>query len=340
MKTWMVLGATVFYASFGTLVGPAFAQTGLAGGRGTLRVQAAETVPTGTFVFNSYLLTFTRGGNSSQVYNHTWTFSATYGLSDALELTTQFVPYQDDQVHAVGRPGDVQFGIKWRTPWAGRRVRTALRGFVKLPTAANHNVPFDPFSSNRVSWGFMGIASVHLPGVVPIKINLNVGYLDHNVGTILPNHSTDQLLLRLGFKIPIRAVIFYSEYSGEIFFNNSAVSFRDNSMRLTHGFKFRMPLRLVLDAGVDIGFSRDLNVYPAPLHEYADWKFFAGLSYTFFPKRYRRPKPEVQRATPAQTEKALDRLKKNRENADGILKEMLKDLERGKEKTGTEEEKK
>jgi len=338
MKSWTVIVLTAFCAVVGGPAKSLFAQTGLAGGRGTLRVQAAETVPTGTFVFNSYALTFSRGGSSSRVYNHTWTVSATYGLARALELTTQFVPYQDDQEHKVGRPGDVQLGIKWQTPWAGRRVRTALQGVLKLPTAANHNVPFDPFSSNRISWGIMGIASLHLPGLIPLKVNMNIGYLDHNVGTILPTKSTDQLILRLGFKIPVRAVIFYSEYSAEIFFNNSAVSFRDNSMRLTHGFKFRMPLRLVLDVGADIGFSHDLKTYPPPLHEYADWKLFGGLTYTFFPKRYRRPEPTVKRGNPQETQEALRRLQQSRENVDDILTDMLKDLERGKEKQEKEGE--
>ncbi len=312
----------------GPLLTPVLGQTGISGGRGTLRVLAAETVPHRTLVLNSYFMTFTQGG-SARIYDHTWSVSATYGLSNALELTAQIVPYQDDQRHAWGPPGDTQIGFKWQTPWSGRRLRTALRGFLRLPTAANHNVPFEPFSASRLGLGIMGIASMHIPGLIPLKISANVGYLDHNVGTILPNKSTDQILLGFGFKIPIRAIIFYSEYSGEIFFNNGAADFTDNSMRLTHGFKFRLPLRLVLDLGADIGFNNNRSFYPAPLHEYASWKVFGGLTYTFFPRRLRRPPAVAQNATPEQKKKALDRLKQSRDNVDAILDEMLKDLERG-----------
>ncbi len=311
-------------------------QTTLTGGRGLLRVQSARTIQAGSFILNSFLLSYFNDDTQRSLGDdHTWNLGLTYGLSDRLELTAQVVPYQDDQLHSWGPPGDTRLGIKWTTPWSGKRVQTGLQGFVRLPTAKNHNVPFEPFSSGKVAIGAMGLMSVDIPGSVPVKLNINLGYLDHNIETFFSNESIDQILIGAGFKIPIRAIIFYSEYTAEVF-NTTAVDFRHNSMRLTHGFKFRVPFDLVLDVGADIGFSEKLERYPAPLHEYANWKIFAGLSYHFLTgqvwhgisgSRLRESRGDAQR---------LQELRSQRERVDETLQQMLDELQR--ERTNKDDE--
>ncbi len=333
MRTRLALpgGLTLMVTCF-AFCAPIFGQTTMVGGRGMLRVQAAETAQAKAFVINSFFSTFSRNTRGGRLYDHSLSGSFTYGLSNNVELTTQVIPYQDDQVHSSwGPPGDILFGAKWRTPLSGRMLRTAVRTFLRLPTSSNHNVPFEPFSSNDVSWGVMAISSLLVSAPLPFKVSANLGYVDHDIGTFLQSRSTDQLLLGLGFKIPIRDIIFYTEYSAEIFHNNSAINFSNNSMRLSHGVKLRTPYHTVLDLGFDIGFSQDLSRYPAPLHEYADWKVFSGLSYQFRASKMWKDR-KTERATPEklapeEVDGALERLREKREKIDEALDDMRKDLD-------------
>lgn len=327
-KHFLVLSLSVLLA-FKAVSNPVFSQTTLSGGRGTFRVYSAETIQAGSIILNSFFLSFINDDETSGFGNdHTWNLGLTYGWTNNLELTMQAIPYQDDQQHNWGPPGDTKLGVKWHLPSSSQRIDTGLRGFLSIPTAKNHNVPFEPFSSGKFSWGVMGLLTFDIPGVLPLKINANFGYLDHDIGTFLSKGSTDQILLGLGFKIPIRAIIFFTEYTGEIFFNNDEISFKDNSMRLTHGFRFRMPFNLVLDLGADISFSRNLKVYPAPLHEYADWKIFAGLTYHFLANRILRFMGNPQKINRKKEERMLEEIKNRREKVEQELDEMLKDLEK------------
>jgi hypothetical protein len=212
---------------------------------------------------------------------------------------------------------------------------TGVRGFLTIPTAQNHNVPFEPYSSNQVSWGVMGLITVDLTNAFPffpLKFHTNLGYLDHNIKTVFSDEITDQLLLGFGFKVSIRSIILYTEYTGEIFFNHNDVNFRDNSMRLTQGFKFVGPLNLIVDLGLDIGLSRDLDNYPAPLHEYADWKIIGGLTYQFKAGRTYNKSSRVLKRNPKEEEKILEDIKKKRQKANEDLKNLQENLEGDSEK--------
>ncbi|MFQ5650747.1 MAG: hypothetical protein ACE5IY_12460 [bacterium] len=301
------------------------------------RVHSAETVQAGSFILNSFFLSFINDDKNSRFGNdHTWNLGLTYGLNDRLELTAQIVPYQDDQRHSWAPPGETKVGVKWATPLSGQRVQTGLRGFVRLPTAKTANRPFEPYSSGKVALGAVALLSLDIPGRLPLRLNFNFGYLDNDISTFLSRERTDQLLLGVGVKLPIRAIIFYTEYTGEIFFNHDKISFRDNSMRLTHGFKFRVPFNLVLDLGADIGFSNKRQRYPAPLHEYADWKIFMGLSYHFLTSRVWRGVPQTPRIDRKKQQRKLQELRSRRERVDQELNEMLNELEKEVEKEKNE----
>jgi hypothetical protein len=299
------------------------------------RVFSAETVQRGSVFVATSFLTFLQTTDSRGFGNdHTLQLGLTYGLSPNLELTAKLVPYQEDQVHDFSVPGDTQFGIKWRTPFSTTSLITGLRGFIVLPTGRSHNVPFEPYSSGKLSLGAMAMITASVSQRYPLKVYANVGYLDHNITTLFSNELTDQLLLGIGFKFPIHPFIMYTEYSGEIFVNNNAVSFKDNSMRLTYGLRFRGPFRTTMDMGVDVGLSRNLNPAPHPLiHEYADWKIFAGISYQFDTMRVYGKSP-VASAKPVQKDESrmLEEIKRKREQADRELEEMKKKLEEGENK--------
>ena len=103
-------------------------------------------------------------------------------------------------------------------------------------------------------------------------------------------------------------------------------------MRLTQGFKFLGPLNLIVDFGLDIGLSRDLESYPGPVHKYADWKIITGLTYHFKMDKvhgYAAKETEIDRK---KENKALEALKKKRKNVDQNLNEKRKSLEKGTKK--------
>lgn len=317
------------------LVSPAVGQTTYSGGRGLLRVFSAETVQAGSVFLNSYYLSFFSGDETTLGRDQTWAIGLTYGLSDNLELTAQLTPYQDDQEHNWGPPGDTEIGIKWRAPLPTRGVKLGLRGRLTLPTAQNHNLPYEPFSSDNVSWAAMALFTIDFTqfrNATPLKLYANVGYLDHNIANPFSSRATDQMLLGVGFKIPLRPFILYTEYSGEIFVNNAAMGFWKNSMRLTQGVKFRAPFAIIVDLAVDIGLSSASDSSPEPLHDYADWKLIGGLTFNLKAHNivgYPVPSTTVDR----KKEKGiLEEIRNRRENVDKDLQEMLQKLEDEKEK--------
>lgn len=314
-----------------TLTATSFSQTAVAGGRGMFRVFSAEIIQAGSLFLNTYYQAFYRSSGNDQSIN----LGITYGISNDVELTAQVVPYQDDQKHDWGPPGDTQLGIKCRLPLSSSRFSAGLRGFVIMPTALEHNPPLEPYSTDQVAWGVMALLTTDLTnssGGFPLKIHTNVGYLDHNIETLLSNDGTNQLLFGVGLKLSARAFILYTEYTGEFFLSNAAVSFGDNSMRLTQGFKFRGPLNFIMDFGLDIGLSRSLRAYPTPLHQYADWKIFGGLSYHFKTSKIHGYAAKATRIDRKKESKALEALRNRRKNVEQDLDKVRKSLEKGKKK--------
>lgn len=302
-----------------------FAQTTSYGGRGMLRVFSAETVQARSFFVNSFFSSYLNPSGNS----HVWTVGLTYGLQDQLELAAQLIPYQD----APGESGvgDIQLSIKWRLPFTSTKVHAGLRGVLVLPTAKSHQLAFEPYSSNQVAWGMMALLTFDIP-TVPLKISTNLGYLDHNIETIFSGESTDQLQIGVGFKFLIYPFIMYGEYSGEIFFNNDVVDFRDNAMRWTQGFRFKTPMNLIVDLGFDVGLSRELQVYPEPLREHADWRILAGLTYHFLPKKFYRLAADSPKVDIKQQEEMIREIREKRRKVDENLDEMRKKLKEKEKK--------
>jgi hypothetical protein len=309
------------------------AQTTSAGGRGLFRVFSAETIQRGSYIVNSFYQAYFQATDARGFGNdHSFKVGVTYGLTHSLELTAQIVPYQEDQEHAFGPPGDTQIGAKWRLPFSSQSLALGLRGFLSFPTALNHNVPFEPYSSGKLAGGVMGLLTWNVRGAHPLQVHANLGYFDHNITTPFASERTDQLLLGLGIKLPIHPLILYTEYTGEIFFNNDAVNFNDNSMRLTHGVKFIGPFKTIVDFGIDFGLSRNLNPPPDPrfVHEYADWKIFTGFSYQFNTRRVYGSIPKVTKHSSKKEETLLQEIKEKRGQAEEELEKMREELENKK----------
>lgn len=330
-KTTFIFAMTVVSMIFSPL---AFTQTAYTGGRGMLRVYSANTVRPGVLYANFFSQTFLIKRASAPLgKDHTGTFGFTYGISNNVELTAQIVAYQDDQQGIWGPPGDTQIGMKLRLPLSSYSVITGLRGFLSLPTSKNHNVPFEPYSSNQVAWGIMGLLTIDmtdtLPGF-PFKFHSNLGYLDHNVSTFFSDTINDQILLGFGFEFPIQSAVLYTEFTGEIFYDNPNVNFRNNSVRLTQGIKFPSILNMIFDVGVDIGLHRQAGNVPEPVHEYADWKVIIGASYEFT-SRSRKKKLDLSEKDLELDKEMIEEIKKKRQEVAKKIEEMRKKIQKENE---------
>lgn len=319
-----------------------YSQTTLFGGRGLLRTQSAETVGRSVFYLNTFFSTFLQATPSASTLgkDHTLTIGLTFGIGSFVELTGLLTPYQDDQKHIWGPPGDSQLGLKFRTPFSGSSVITSVMIFTKIPTAKVRNVPFEPYSSGKLGAGALGIVTFDLTEtfpLFPLKAHFNFGYMDHNVRDELFNDIEDQFLIRAGLKFPIRSTILYTEYSAEVFVDNPVVTeYRYNSQRITQGVKFLGPWDLIMDLAVDISLSKKPEKPDAVfLKEYADWKIIFGINYQFFFRKQqnRYVKKDKDRDSRLRRRRALPlEVHEKRQRIQEELEKMEKSLKKEKSK--------
>lgn len=339
MKKQLLLVLATATCAICALYGIVPAQTTIYGGRGLLRTHSAESVGKSQFYINTYFATFLEPGTSKSTLgkDHTLTIGLTLGLSRYLELTALLTPYQDDQQHIWGPPGDSQLGIKVRTPFSGDLLQSALRVFAKFPTARSHNVPYEPYSSDKIGFGLVGVLTFDFTEsfpLIPLKAHVNFGYMDHNVKDELFNSQMDQLLIRAGLKFPIRSSVLYTEYSAEIFADNPLVSsYALNSQRVTQGLKLLGPWDLIIDLAVDFSLSESPQIPDKVfLKEYADWKVVFGLNYqmlfrnqTETPRLARKSEEEVKNKAIVEEmnrkrQQVRDELKRMEDSLDGTEK--------------------
>ncbi len=317
---------------------PCFGQTTMYGGRGLMRVYTAEPIGRGQLFVNSYFQTFLdhakRSGSLGK--DHTLSLGFTIGLSKRTELTLNPVLYQDDQKHIWGPPGDMRVGLKYATPLALGGFSTGLGVFVKLPIAKNHNVIYEPYSSDKLGAGIIGLVTLDMTDtfpLMPLKLYLNFGYMDHHVGDQLFTNAEDQYLFGAGLKFPIRSVVFYTEYTGEVFVDNPYVSRAENSTRLSQGVKILGPWNIVIDLAGDWGLHKPAAqpVNPVYQKDYADWKVILGLNYqVLWHGAERRPTAAARLREDKRAMEELDRIRLERESAEKKLKTMQDSLDEKK----------
>lgn len=320
----------------GGILSQSSAQITMSGGKGLLRVKAAETINAGDLYINAFALAYVEKVGGSLAKDYTGNISLTYGLYRNLELNLQLVPYQDDQRHIWGPPGDTQIAAKWWIPLGRQKIfYWAARGFFVLPTAQYHDVAYEPFSKEGVAWGveyLMTLDLTHVLATLPLKLHFNLGYIDHDIRDTIFEERDDQLLVGAGLKFPIRSLVFFTEFTTEQFFRRDDLSFLENSARLTPGVVFVGPKRLIFDLAVDIGLSGDdPNTTTVPKH-YANWKVIAGVTYYLPLRKHLQRIAEERRKRKAQEEqrKKLREIMKRRAKADEELEKMKKILEKKK----------
>ena len=330
MKTSLVIAT----ACFMLLVLPCFlfAQTTVMGGTGLFRVQGADVLVPGQLSLSGHYLGFYQAKENSSNLTKDVTINSgfTFGLSERLELTAGITIYQDDNAQLLPIPGDSRLGLKVNAV-NGNIVSLGFYPFINFPTAENHNVMFETYNSDKVSIGLHGIVTFDLKDtlpIIPIKFYINGGYLDNNLGDQFFAAKIDQGLLGLGLKVPIRSSVIFTEFTSEIFVNNTDVRWYNNPQRLTQGFRFIGPFELVGTVGFDISLSKfDEEKKDEKFHkEYADWKIFAGVSHRFTVFPYLSRAARIERQNRIEEERRLEEIRKQREKAAKELEEMKKKL--------------
>lgn len=318
---------------------PCFSQTTIHGGRGLMRVFTAEPIGRGQFFINTYFQTFLDHAkrNQSLGKDHTLSLGFTLGLSKRSEITVSPVLYQDDQKHVWGPPGDMRIGLKYATPLSVGAFSTGINFFANIPIAKNHNVQYEPYSSGKFGGGLLGLVTVDMTDafpLFPLKLYLNFGYMDHDFSGQPFTAAEDQYLIGAGLKFPIRSIVFYTEYTGEIFANNAAVSRQENSTRVTQGLKILGPWNFIVDLAADLGLDKPASGLIDPLYakykkDYADWKVTLGLNYQVSGHGSGEHRPSAA-ARLREDKRAMDELEQiriEREGAEKNLQKMENSLE-------------
>ncbi len=325
----------------------ASAQTTIYGGRGLLRVFTAEPLGRSQFFVHTSFLTFldpSKRGGKTLGKDYTINLGFTLGLTHSLEATLQAVPYQDDQKHVWGPPGDTRLGLKLALPVRFSGVSTGVYGFTIIPTAKNSLRPYEPYASGKLAVGLMGLTTIDMTQsfpLVPLKLYLNFGYLAHDLKGALFASEKDQYVFGAGLKFPLRSFVLHTEYTAEVFANNDSVTFAENSMRLTQGFKFLGPWNLIIDLAGDVGLHKPVSAPLAPVYQkdYADWKIVLSLNYQFGGRREESgPALAGTRREDRRALRQLDEIKTKREGAEQSLQEMEEALKEPKESAGSNEE--
>jgi hypothetical protein len=311
------------------------AQVTLGGSKGTLHVYDAETIYPGQLYINSFYQTFaTETSSGGFAEDHSLNFALTLGLFNSVEIFAHAVPYQDDQASVWGPPGNTSVGFKMYLPRKNRVFQTGFLSYARFPTANNYNVPFEPFTIDAPGWALLWISTWDFrsgSGTMPLKLSLNLGYNDLDWRNTFFEDIKDKLLIGLGLKFPIRSSLLYSEFTGEVFLNNTEkVAFTENYLIFTQGFRFLAPLNLVCDIAADFNFggADDLKgVRPPFVKEYADWKLTFGLTYRGTLFRPLTEKQKVEKQKKQQEQNKLDEIRLKREQAIKDLEEMRKKIE-------------
>jgi hypothetical protein len=314
-----------------------YSQVSMHGGKGLYRVLSAEPVnPTDIFVSGTFSSYFIKTGPETMAKYYSAHLNTTVGLAKYLEVFVDIVPYQDDQYHLLGRFGDTHLALKYLTPLATDAFKIGIMGFYKFPTAVSANVRYEVFSTDKPGWGARGLATLDLINVMPsfpTKLDLNLGYIDHNIYDQYFNSKIDQLFFGAGVKTSIRSVQAYVEYSGEIFFNNpSQVDFKQNSIRITPGFRFMGPWRNTIDFAFDIALtSYDSLNNTTPFHkEYSKWRATIGITHHFSVFKYFDKTARLERQKQLEEMRKLEEIRKKRERANQDLDKMKDILEKKK----------
>ncbi len=307
----------------------AYPQVSMTGGKGMLRLYEAETVTGGDLYINPFMSFYTTADYDRNVLlkDNTLNIGMTLGISRVFETFIHLTPYQTDQEHLWGALGDSKIGLKTYMPRPGV-WQYAFLAYADLASGQTHPLPFEPYSENAFGYAALGLMTLDFrraESMLPLKLSFNLGYKSHNSSRGFFTGKTDQLVGGLGCKFPIKSSQLYTEITGELFVNQPAVSFGQNSFRWSAGYKTFIKRGIIFDVAADLELGRyeptahERAHVPRFWHDYADWKILAGLTYrtTAFPSWDKeRQAQEKQQQKQQQENKEIQQQRKD------VIKEL------------------
>ncbi|MBN1465274.1 hypothetical protein JXA02_05900 [candidate division KSB1 bacterium] len=316
----MKLQCVTIYAII-LLTGPHLAsQVTMTGGKGMLRLYEAETITAGDLYVNPIGTFFvTRLAHSTTLAkDYTINLGLTLGMSERFETFVHLVPYQSDQVHLIGPPGDAKIGVKMAFPMHGL-PQFGIVAFADFPIARIQPLPYEPYSDDAIGYAFIGLLTLdfrHSKSPLPLKFTFNAGFRSHDSSKGIAG-DTNQLMGGFGMKLAVRSAQIYTEVTGEIFINHP-IDLTQNSLRWSGGYKFLLG-GLIVDLGGDIelgGYEPSQSeraAKPRFLEDYADWKIIVGITHrwTLFQNWDNKVKQEQE--LQRQKEREIEELRKQRE---------------------------
>ena len=316
--------------------GTVYSQVAMSGGKGLLRLYEADNVTPGQLYINPFATFFAIKMADLNVLAKDYAVNTgvTLGVNRFFEVFIHLVPYQTDQVHIWGPPGDAKVGAKLNAPNRGGVAQFGLAAYGDFPLAQLHPLKYEPYSEKAFGYAVIGLATFNLKNAatqIPLKLTANVGYKSHNASAGFFSGDTDQLIGGLGFKFPVKSSQLYTEATGEIFFNNETVPFLKNSLRLTQGYKFITRSGLIFDIAADVRLGQkptqtEKKQIPRFFADYADWKIIIGMTFrtTLFKKWNEKYQQEEQQRKMKQNEQ--EEIRKMREKVVDELEEYKKRL--------------
>jgi hypothetical protein len=292
------------------------------GGPGLIYVHSAQVLPkghlewyAGTRYFGK-IASFTNNQRAYTLWDVQFLMSLNYGISKHVSLGVSPILYQDVNRNGgnfwkgnANLPDDIILSVK-----AGSFSKLESHFMfgelltLRLPTAKQHNIIYEPYSAGRIEIGLTALATYFQKPAIPEmgwSVYANIGLINHNdLGKSLSGNADDataqswssELILSDGFLYPMETFAFSLELNTRFFLTRppeSAYS-REYVSYLTGGIYY-MPYRwLTLEMGTDLRLvsEDDLTSYrfilPAPTNNfpnYPSWRGVLGIKWTILPRQ-------------------------------------------------------
>lgn len=238
-------------------------------------------------------------------------FAFNYGISEHVEVGLNQIIYQDN--HAGGKGynllDDLLLSVKLGS--FGQRGSGSTYGFdviTRFPVAGNHNLAFEPYRSNRVSFGFDGKYTYAVDPIYPedgTTFHLNLGYWNHNdngqqltpaspqVDLTRVQGATQEFRFATGMVFPTDRFEFSLEMFGTLFLSQPPATAygRENFAYIVPKIRYKALLWLDIDMGVDLRLwgGQDETNYQflsgtiAQFPNYPTWRINLGTRVTLLP---------------------------------------------------------
>jgi hypothetical protein len=286
-------------------------------GAGSTHIVPAWTLEKSGLYFNSYSdLFFTKenlkGAKASQTHSDVQVGgSLFYGFTHHLELGITQIFYQSNNIKGAtaNSPDDLFLTAKLGSLGKrGSSIRLGFQGTLRFASGNIHNIPLEPYASNRATLGLMGLVSIISDTLQPemgINFHGNIGILTHNdlggrltddlTDTIFVAKNTRELLYGFSFSYVTGRMAVFTEFNGRSFLQKPPVTAfgRESSLYVSPGISVKITNWLHLKTAVDLRLygSADETVYnddlihPTKLvrawknaPNYPDWRVNIGIT--------------------------------------------------------------